>query len=244
MGAYDLLLDWCYANERPLPLSMTDVFRIGRAVTKAERANVSRVKLLFFTHAVGDGFSQKRVVEEIERANAQSETNKRIADERESRKRERIDHEALNEACTNRSTKTAPARLQTPDSTKEQELSNPDGLEVIAAANDVHVDHVNGVAKPDRTPVQEIIAMYHRTLTTCRRCEKVTTARAGYIRQRWRDDLKSLDAWQNFFDYVAQSAFLMGRAKGREGQPPFQADIEFLTKPASFAKIAEGKYHL
>jgi hypothetical protein len=35
----------------------------------------------------------------------------------------------------------------------------------------------------------------------------------------------------------------MGRAPPQQGKPPFRADLEWLTKAANFAKIAEGKYH-
>lgn len=123
-------------------------------------------------------------------------------------------------------------------------ISNPNGLEVIATDDPPLVADGKDPTKADRTPIQQIVALYHETLTpACRPCEKVTPARAGYIRQRWRDDLTSLDAWRNYFVYVAQSPFLMGRTPGRDGKPPFRSDIEFLTKPANFAKIAEGKYH-
>ena len=138
--------------------------------------------------------------------------------------------------------------LHTPHATrKDQELSNPTGLEVIASANDLPTadasTRATDEAKADRCPIQRIVELYHAKLPMCRRCEKVTPARAGYIRQRWREDLQTLEAWGNFYEYVSQSAFLTGRTQGREGHPPFVADIEFLTKPASFAKIAEGKYH-
>jgi hypothetical protein len=127
----------------------------------------------------------------------------------------------------------------------EAEISNPNGLEVIAGANDVPAEPDDGQAsaKSDKAPIQAIVAMYHAKLPACRRCEKITKARAGYIRQRWREDLKTLEQWGNYLDYVAQSPFLMGKTQGRNDQPPFVADIEFLTKQASFVKIAEGKYH-
>jgi hypothetical protein len=136
---------------------------------------------------------------------------------------------------------------QEPEQEQEplKSLSNPAGLEVIAV-DDVHPASevkINGTAKADRIPIQKIVALYHESLPSCRRCEKITEARAGYIRQRWREDLTTIEAWGNFYGYVSQSSFLTGRAPGRDGKPPFVADIEFLTKPASFAKIAEGKYH-
>ena len=92
-------------------------------------------------------------------------------------------------------------------------------------------------------PVGEIVKLYHETLPMLPTVEKITKARGGYIRQRWREDLPELDHWKNYFAYVAQSRFLTGRTEGRDGKPPFRADLEWITKPGNFAKIAEGKYH-
>lgn len=124
-------------------------------------------------------------------------------------------------------------------------LSNPKGLEVgIPSDQPAEPDGKETEAKRRKNcPVTRIVALYHECLPNNPAVEKVTDARAGYIRQRWLDDLPTLDAWKNYFEYVGKSAFLTGRTQGRDGKAPFVADIEFLTKPASFTKTAEGKYH-
>ncbi|GAA0721484.1 YdaU family protein [Dokdonella soli] len=127
MGAYDLLLDWLYSNEKPLPLGMPALWRIGRASSKAERENVTRVVGEFFER-IDAGFVQKRALEEMAKANAQAETNRRIAEQREEKKRASIkaqtEHESLNgslhESCSVRPTNDQPS--QTPDSRQQQEL--------------------------------------------------------------------------------------------------------------------------
>lgn len=124
-------------------------------------------------------------------------------------------------------------------------LSNPKGLEVgIPSDPSETPDGKEDESRRRKNcPVTRIVALYHECLPNNPTVEKVTDARAGYIRQRWLDDLPTLDAWKNYFEYVGKSAFLTGRTQGRDGKPPFVADIEFLTKPASFTKTAEGKYH-
>ncbi len=119
MGAYDLLLDWHYANELPLPLDKASLYRIGRAHTKAEKDNVDAVLAMFFERTDA-GYVQGRAVKEMGKANVQAETNRRIAEDREARRKAaRSVHESCNEseheACTNRQPS------QTPDSIKEQE---------------------------------------------------------------------------------------------------------------------------
>lgn len=116
MGAFDLLLDWHYANEKPLPAVADKLYRIGRAVTHAERANVDSVLAELFTLTEA-GYIHKRAGEEMAKANAQAETNRRIAEEREAKKRAtnraRNKHESFDESCTNRQPSQTPdSRLQ------------------------------------------------------------------------------------------------------------------------------------
>lgn len=92
-------------------------------------------------------------------------------------------------------------------------------------------------------PVARIVDLYHERLPELPRVEKLTRARRGYIQQRWREDLPSLDSWENFFADVRKSSFLMGKANAMNGKPPFLASLDWITRPENFAKIAEGKYH-
>jgi hypothetical protein len=112
----------------------------------------------------------------------------------------------------------------------------------------VDVGHFSAAEAPQKVPrhhvpFSEIVDLYHEILPMLPRVEKLTTTRKGHIRQRWLEDLPELEHWRNFFLYVAESRFLTGRAPGSNGKPPFRADIQWLTNPTNFAKIAEEKYH-
>lgn len=98
--------------------------------------------------------------------------------------------------------------------------------------------------KADPIPYQKIIDLYHKTLPDLPRVAKLTPKRKGQIRQRYIEDMKALDNWENFFDHVKQSDFLMGRVQPINGRTVFRADIEWLTNQSNFTKIAEGKYHV
>lgn len=63
-GTYDLLLDWYYAHEKPLPLDKAFLYAITRAKSKAERANADAVLRWFFTETL-EGWRQKRCDEEL-----------------------------------------------------------------------------------------------------------------------------------------------------------------------------------
>ena len=99
--------------------------------------------------------------------------------------------------------------------------------------------------KPPRNPVPyaQIVNLYHETLPMLPKVEKLTDARKGYLSARWHQDLTTLDEWRNFFNFVGRSTFLTGRAEVNGNKRPFRADLEWITRPGNFAKIAEEKYH-
>jgi hypothetical protein len=122
-------------------------------------------------------------------------------------------------------------------------------VEVVAGASDALPGDETIDRKPvdaqtsNRVPVSDIVELYHAKLPRLPRVEKITDARRGSIKQRWREDLPTLEAWANYFDDVAASDFLMGRSTPTRDRPPFRADFEWLCKPSNFAKVLEGKYH-
>lgn len=95
----------------------------------------------------------------------------------------------------------------------------------------------------DRVPLKEVIDLYHQFCPELPSVAKLTPARKQAIRARWRNELPSLDDWRRFFEVVAESNFLTGRAPPSGGRSkPFVADIDFLTKQANVVKVMEGKY--
>lgn len=100
-------------------------------------------------------------------------------------------------------------------------------------------------ARNESCPFSAIVGLYHEMLCPpLPKVQKLTKTRMGFIRQRWQEDMPTLDQWRNFFSHVAQSDFLMGRTEpGRNRVKPFLADLEWMTRPGNIAKIAEGKYN-
>jgi len=92
-------------------------------------------------------------------------------------------------------------------------------------------------------PYQKIVDLYHQELPTLPKVEKLTATRKSYIRQRWLQDLKSLDNWENYFHYVGQSKFLTGMSGGNNGKKSFMANLEWLVKESNFVKVKEENYH-
>jgi uncharacterized protein YdaU (DUF1376 family) len=68
-GAYNLLLDYYYVEERPIPLDLAEVYRMVRATAAVERRAVERVLSVFFTRTE-DGFRNIRADEEISKGSS------------------------------------------------------------------------------------------------------------------------------------------------------------------------------
>lgn len=101
-------------------------------------------------------------------------------------------------------------------------------------------------------PASKLVELYHETLPTLPRVKVLTDARRTALRARWREmaaagkfstEADGIAWFRKFFEYVGESSFLLGNSPQRNGSPPFQADLEWLAKPANFVKVIEGRYH-
>ncbi len=129
-AAYSRCIRKYYAEERPLPVDIKAVQRLIGARTKEEKEAVQSVLEEFFT-LESDGWHNKRCDAEIARADAQAEANRKVAHEREERKRARL----VEQQSTNRS-ETA--------STNRQALVNE---------SSEHSEHESfGSREPSQTP--------------------------------------------------------------------------------------------
>lgn len=113
----------------------------------------------------------------------------------------------------------------------------------VKVKEDVKVNVKNTSTRP-KIPFQEILDSYHEILPTLPRVAKLTETRKGYIKRLWlEDELPAIKNWNNFFEYVGRSDFLMGKSMPGGDRRPFKASLEWITKPANYIKILEGNYH-
>lgn len=105
-------------------------------------------------------------------------------------------------------------------------------------------------------PVEKIIEAYHEAMPLNPVCKVLNESRRRAVRQRWREassltckpfgyttQADGLQAWRRFFEVCADSNFLTGKVAGRNGGPPFFADVDFLFSPSGFVRALENKYH-
>lgn len=94
-------------------------------------------------------------------------------------------------------------------------------------------------------PILKIIDLYHEILPELRRVEVISEQRKTATRARWNQHktMQSLERWREYFMYVRDSDFLMGKTDPLNGKKQFSADFDFLTTASKFVNVIEGKYH-
>lgn len=91
--------------------------------------------------------------------------------------------------------------------------------------------------KPDTTPYKDIIDLYHLILPDLPRVEKATEKRKAAMRQRWSNDLETLEDWTLYFKDAARKPFLFGR-----NDKGWVANFDFLLREQTITFMQEGKY--
>jgi uncharacterized protein YdaU (DUF1376 family) len=119
-AAFSRLIRKYYAEEKPFPTDAKRIEKLVGARTKDEKAAIQSVLEEFF-YVDGNVWRNKRCDEEIVKANAQAEANRKVALAREASKRQRIEHES----STNRDSHNTTNRVKTGDESCDDLLENP-----------------------------------------------------------------------------------------------------------------------
>ena len=231
---YRQLIDWYFLDEKPIISNKKTMLR--RLGLEPEFSYQLNAVLEDFFILEDDGFHQKRIDAEL--LDYKSYLNKQTENGKKGGRPPKIKTQI-----------NPPLFLANPNLT--QKKPNQELLTTNHKLLTKDQDILATSEKPDdddppvknKTPIKEIVKLYHKILPTLPRVEKLTKAREGYLKQRWREDLQDLTQWENFFHFVSESDFLMGRIESYDNRPPFLANLEWITKPSNFAKIAEDKYH-
>lgn len=232
-GAYTLLIDSCY--DREIFPTIEQAIEWTWASTEAEIEAVKFVLSRFFVLDKDGRYVQDRILEELLHYHKNADINKRIADEREAKRKEKRTNreQNVNEAPPNHKPLT------------------------INQEPDISICPPNGEPEDQKLPNcqhEAVISLYHQHLPTLRRVEVWNETRKGYLRQRWREVAEELSKtkpiehsdvlnwFAEFFQHIGTSKFLTGRVNDKSGRS-FAADLEWILRPSNFAKIVEGKYH-
>lgn len=227
-GIYNLLLDWYYANESPIPHERA--YRIARA-----NPEETQLVLTEFFQKDGEEWRHRRCDAEIA---AYHDRKDRAV---ENGKRGGRPPKSLN----GNDTKTQPFSTETqPLANPNQSLTEVKANQEPVTINQPKAKNLSGSSPANACPHQDIIALYHELLPSSPRVKVWDGSRSANLRARWREDAKrqSLDYWRRMFVHIGKSEFLTGRTHDKDRQP-FFASLDWIVMPKNFAKIIEGRYH-
>lgn len=237
-GAYTLLIDSCY--DREIFPTLEEALEWTWASTQQEIEAVEFVLKKFFT--LEDGrYVQSRIVEELNTYHANAETNKRIAIEREAKRKEKITNGA-------RTVDEPPPNHKPLTINQEPITINQEPLDIEAKAS---------LSEPKvlTCPQQEILKLWGKHLPHLTQPRSWEGNRQTMLKQRWiqaskpsnyspdgyNSLAKGLAWWDSFFAYIANDTTL---AKGFESQNrTWRPDLEWVVNATNFQKIIDGKYN-
>jgi len=247
--AYRRMLDAYYLAERAFSGCSADVARL---IGMRDHLEAVEYVLNTYFQRTEAGWQNDRADAEIEKFKAKQEQAARAGRasvQRRMNGRSTDVEQPLNEILTD----VQPTKNQEPRTNNQEKdyganapLSSPpknDGENAESVAGKTHVPPC---------PIDEIVNEYHNRLPSLPRVLVRNAKRDGLIRGRWReafadgkfsDRADGMGLFCEFFDHVAGSRFLTGRADSKPGVPPFCADLEWLMRPTNWAKVVEGKYH-
>jgi uncharacterized protein YdaU (DUF1376 family) len=223
-GAYTLLIDSCY--DREVFPTLEQALEWTWASTEAEIEAVKFVLSRFFVLDKDGQYVQDRILQELLEYHSKSQTNKRIAIERETKRKEKRTNRAqgVNEAPPNQEPLTI-----------NQEPINTETTSLVVSPSE----------KTPSAPIAEIVDLYNSRLPMLPRVTVVSDSRKRLVAARWRDVVsadkldreRGLEFFDWFFVHVGKSKFLTGRSKD------WKANFEFLFTASKFPRIVEGAYH-
>lgn len=235
--AYRRLLDVAYTSEKPLS---KDTHALSRLIGMREYQSEVEDILREFFDEVEEGWIHGRVLKEIDEASGRSDKAKTAAVTRWERKR---NADAMQAQCLI----DAPSIENNAPSIKNDATQDP--LHTTHYPLPITKEKQNLLSPPaapkaDPIPYERIVNLYHEKLPTLPKVAKLSSKRKGQIAARWRSgDIPDLETWQEYFTFVSQSDWLMGKVEPSQGRKRFVADLEWLTNESNFIKTWENKYH-
>jgi uncharacterized protein YdaU (DUF1376 family) len=230
-GAYTLLIDSCY--DREVFPTLEQALEWTWASTEAEVEAVKFVLSRFFVLDKDGCYVQDRILQELLHYHKNADTNKRIADEREAKRKEN-------------STKRVQSVDEPPPNHKPL-TTNHKPIDIDAYAS------LSAEALPT-CPHQDILLLYKKHLPHLTQPRVWEGNRQVVLKSRWIQASKpsnyspegyktkedGLRWWDSFFGYIANDSSLANgfKTKDRTWLP----DLEWITNATNFAKIIDGKY--
>lgn len=242
-GAYTLLLDELYTTEAGLPGEHTELFRICRAMNKAEQEAVVFVADRYFPIGADGLRSNERATEELHLAAPALEAarlnGKKGGRPRQEPSRSETDNPLgfLETTQQDRNRKTPHSPEDTEAKASLSEVTNLDCPYDLLI--DLYAKHLPTLAQPRKSLWKQgkngaaMKARWRWVMTA----EYEKGERAGT--RMATNTAEGLGWFDRFFEYVAESAWLTGKDPASKG---WCCDLIWLVNLANFEKVLQGRY--
>jgi hypothetical protein len=109
-----------------------------------------------------------------------------------------------------------------------------------ATTNKKYKKKKNNIYSQNGVPYQVIVDSFNQILPELPTVQMVTDKRKKCLKERWftSDKTASIDWWNDFFNHIRDSPFLMGHKTDE-----FRASFDWIINKSNFVKIIEGNYH-
>lgn len=231
-GAYTALLDHYYAEEKPVPLDLDEVYRMARAMMPEERRAVDKILTTYFTRQA-DGYHNARADHEISvsqqaRSNGKNGGRPKTEDETGSITGLETGHETGEGGGSGQ-----PTTYNLQPSTNNPQ---PSGKALPASA---------GQILPSNIPYKEIVDLYNRSMDKLPKVRAVGNDRRKLIRIAWQASKgwQKLDFWKAYFEECAEDDFLNGVGPYRGEHANWSPTFDYLMRPKVVTRTYEKAMH-
>ena len=212
--AYRKMIDYCYLNECCLPDKVEIIAKkIGMRTHSESIANVLEEFFVLDEY----GYSQPRIMRDIEKYKEKSEKAKASANARWSKKPIKPHANALQSDCEGNANQEPRTSNQEPV-TKNKDLS-PNGVPPC--------------------PHKKISELYMKLLPEMPAIFSMSDKRKASLSAAWKSDerFQTVEFWEMTFNYVRTSDFLMGKTQRFNG-----ATFDWIINRNNLLKTIEGNY--
>lgn len=235
-GAYTALLDHYYAEEKPIPIDLDDVYRMARAMMPEERRAVDKILTTYFSKQA-DGYHNERADHEI-KASKQARENggKGGRPKTDDITGEETGSETKDE--TGQVTAIGPGSGHPTTYNLQPTTYNPQpsGKALPARA---------GQILPSNIPYKEIVDLYHRSMDKLPKVRALGNDRRKLIRIAWQasKSWQNLDFWKAYFEECAEDDFLNGVGPYRDEHANWSPTFDYLMRPKVVTRTYEKAMH-
>lgn len=240
-GAYTALLDHYYAEEKPVPLDLDEVYRMARAMMPEERRAVDKILTTYFDKRA-DGYHNERADEELAVATKVIETareNGKLGG-RPKKNQELTQTITGDETCTITETQTQnePANNHPSTYNLHPSTDNPQpSLKALPADA--------GLILPSNIPYKEIVALHNGTMDKLPKVKVLSNDRRRLIRTAWQASKhwQTLGFWKAYFEECAEDDFLNGTGPYRGEHANWSPTFDYLLRPKVVTRTYEKAMH-